>query len=106
MRRHTPTRSLTTCSGSYATTCLRGQKPRRPPIVSIAGSSVRPAASTQATPIAATGPSDLIEPFSASSSTSIDVATVSPLASIAGPVRVSACAIASCLSWYERSSSR
>ena len=75
-------------------------------MASIAGSSVSPASNTHATPIAATGPSEWIEPFSARSSTSIEIATVSPLARIAGPVRVSAWAIASCLSWYARSSSR
>jgi hypothetical protein len=90
----------------YATTRLRGQNPRRPKMVSSAGRSVRPASSTHATPIADTGPSALVEPLSASSSTSIAVTTVHPLASTAGPARRKARAIASCLSCTRCSSSR
>jgi hypothetical protein len=67
---------------------------------------VRPATSTHATPIAATGPSEVTPPFSASNSTSIETATVVPLARIAGPERASAWRIASCLSSHLRSSSR
>ena len=38
----------------------RGQKPRRPNSVSSVGSSVSPAIREEATPIAATGPSELV----------------------------------------------
>ena len=69
---------------------LRGQKPRRPTIVSRAGSSVMPASSAHATPIADTGPSELVDPVSASSSTSIEAITVQPLASIARARRAAA----------------
>ena len=76
----------------------RGQNPRLPKIVSSAGSRVRPATIAQKTPIAAVGPSELVLPASASRRTSIASVTVRPLARIAGPERVRACAIASCLS--------
>ena len=96
--RHSPRWTCSSASGSHSTVRRRGQNALRPPIVSSAGSSVRPAASTHATPIAETGPSELIERVSAMSSTSIESATVRPLAKIAGPERRTARAIASCLS--------
>ena len=70
-RRQIPSRRSSSSSGRQATAELRGQKPRRPTIVRRAGSSVRPASSAAATPIADTGPSALVDPVSASSSTSI-----------------------------------
>ena len=85
---------------------LRGQKPRRPKIVSSAGSRVSPATIALATPIAATGPSVAVFCESASASTSIARVTVRPLARIAGPDLRRARAIASCLSSVVRSSSR
>ena len=63
----------------------RGQKPRRPETVSRAGSSVSPATKATVTPIADAGPSELVLPIRATSSTSMVSATVSPLARIAGP---------------------
>jgi hypothetical protein len=74
--------------------------------VSSAGSSVSPASIAEKTPIAKTGPSDLVNPVSARASTSIASVTVRPLARIVGPVRLNARAIASCLSAMRRSSSR
>jgi hypothetical protein len=62
--------------------------------------------SEQATPIAKTGPSELVPLLSARARTSIARATVRPLARIAGPARLTARAIASCLSSIRRSSSR
>ena len=105
-RRHAPTRSSGLWFGSYSTTPRRGQNPRLPKMVRSAGSSVSPATIAQNTPSAAVGPSELVLPASASRSTSIARVTVRPLARIAGPARVSACAIASCLSRVTRSSSR
>src|SRR3954467_5712995 len=64
-----------------------GQNPRRPKIVSTAGSTVRPASIAQKTEIAATGPSDLVLPDSAKTRTSIARVTVRPLARMAGPAR-------------------
>ena len=75
-------------------------------MVSSAGSSVRPATKATVTPSAETGPSELVLPIVATSSTSIVSATVRPLARIAGPVRRTASCIASCLSSCLRSSSR
>ncbi len=86
--------------------CRRGQNPRRPKIVSSDGSRVRPASRALATPIAATGPRVDVLRESAKTSTSIASVTVSPLARIAGPERLSACCIAACLSSVRRSSSR
>ena len=82
-----------------------GQKPRRPKIVSSAGSSVRPASIAQKTEIAATGPSDLVLPDSAKTRTSMARVTVRPLARMAGPALLTARCIASCLSSSRRSSS-
>src|SRR4051794_41934774 len=74
-----------------------GQNPRRPKIVSSAGSTVRPASIAQKTEIAATGPSDLVLPDSANTRTSIARVTVSPLARMAGPPPPKGGWIASCL---------
>ena len=85
---------------------LRGQNPRRPKIVSSAGSRVSPATIPQATPIAATGPRVEVRRASARTRVSIASETVSPLARMVGPVRRTARAIASCLSSIRCSSSR
>ena len=74
--------------------------------MSSVGSSVRPAIKAQATPIANTGPRELVPLLSARASTNIASATVMPLARIAGPARLTALAMASCLSSIRRSSSR
>ncbi len=105
-RRQSPVRTSVSSVGLWATVFCRGQKPRRPKIVSRAGSRVRPASSAQPTEIAATGPRVAVFWASASARTSIASATVVPEARIAGPERWTACAIASCLSSSRRSSSR
>ena len=83
--------------GSY-TARLLGQKPRRPTIARIAGSSVRLAAITIRMPTALTGPTVLVDASSANTSTSIASDTVKALAMIAGPTRGIAVLMASCLS--------
>jgi hypothetical protein len=62
--------------------------------------------SETATPIAATGPRLRVELVSATIRQSMPTMTVEALATMAGPARCSATAIASCRSWCRRSSSR
>ena len=75
-----------TYEGSY-TARLLGQKPRRPAIARMAGSSVRLAAMTMKMPIAFTGPTVRVEASSAKISTSMAAITVPALAMIAGAAR-------------------
>jgi hypothetical protein len=83
-----------------------GQKIHRPTITSSAGSNVIMASRPTPMPIAATGPSPGMSADSATSRHSIPAMTVAALATMAGPARRSATAIASCRSVCLRSSSR
>ena len=75
-----------------------GQKIHRPKITSSAGSRVSIASSPMPMPIALTGPSPLVGSISATTMQSMPAATVAALATMAGPARCRACAIASCRS--------
>lgn len=83
-----------------------GQKIHRPVITSRAGSKVIMTSSPTPMPIAATGPSPDMSAESAASRHAMPAITVAALATIAGPARRSAAAIASCRSECPRSSSR
>ena len=84
----------------------RGQNIHRPKITRSAGSRVIMASRLTAMPIAATGPSPEMSAESAASRQSMPAMTVPALATIAGPARRRATAIASCRSSCRRSSSR
>ena len=92
------------CAGSNSARLL-GQKPRRPTIARMAGSSVIDANMTMTMPMALTGPTVRVEASSATTSTSIASVTVPALAMIAGATRGIAVRIASCLSSWRWSSS-
>ena len=83
-----------------------GQNTQRPQITSNAGSSDSIAHSAMNTPIARTGPIPRVEFMSANIRHNMPRITVVPLATMAGPARCSASAIASCRSSCRRSSSR
>jgi hypothetical protein len=83
-----------------------GQNTHRPQITSRAGSKVSMASTPTPMPIAATGPRPEVEFKSANSRHSMPTMTVAALATIAGPARCSATAIASCRSSCLRNSSR
>ena len=85
---------------------LIGQKIHRPQMVSSAGSRVVMTSSATAMPMAATGPRLRVELVSANIRHSMPTTTVDALATIAGPARCSATAIASCRSTCRRNSSR
>ena len=93
---HRPKRSQRPCGSSYSVrlaagsnaTCLAvGQNPRRPIRPRSAGSRVMLATRTIATPIAVTGPSVWLVSSSEATSVISAAATVSPLATMAGPAR-------------------
>ena len=103
-----PARSETLARpGAVSAVCgTKGQKARRPKIVSSAGSRVSIASAAQAIPIAAIGPSPAVPLTLAIVRQSRAAITVAAEAKIAGPAEASAVRIASCLSTVRWSSSR
>ncbi len=93
--------------GAVSGVCgTKGQKARRPKIVSSAGSRVSIESAAQAMPIAAIGPRPAVPLTLASIRQSSAAITVAAEAKIAGPAEASAVRIASCLSTVWCSSSR
>lgn len=91
-----PTRAHTPDAvGSVVPACgRRGQNTQRPQMTSRAGSRVIITSKPTATPMAATGPRPDVEFISAKTRQSIPSTTVPALATMAGPARCSAMAIA------------
>ena len=103
-----PTRlqTLSFCSARTPYTGLAGQKIHRPQATSRAGISVVMASRPTRTPMAQAGPMPLVELRAARVSSIRLTATVAALATMAGPARYRASAIASCRSSWRASSSR
>ena len=85
---------------------MNGQNARRPTIASSAGSSVHITSIASPMPIAPISPSPAVPLTSARDRHSSPAITVPPEATIAGPARPQGVAMATCLSWWRRSSSR